>query len=102
MIQQIIQRDIMNAIRKTSEVEGFNLILDKTGNFIYGTEDIDLTDKILFRLDEKLMELQNSNPIAPLSLELEENSVEQGQTNPNTTNESNQIQNQSDTQSNNQ
>ena len=79
VIQQIIQKNIMNAIKKTSEVEGYNLILDKTGNFVYGTEDINLTDKVLFRLDEKLLELQNSNPVAPLSLELEENPVQQNQ-----------------------
>ncbi len=78
VIQQIIQRDIMKAIKKTSEVEGFNLILDRTGNFVYGTEDINLTDKVLFRLDEKLLELQNSPPVTPLSLELEENPVKQG------------------------
>jgi len=100
VIQQIIQRDIMKAIKKTSEVEGFNLILDKTGNFVYGTEDINLTDKVLFRLDEKLLELQNSPPVAPLSLELEENPVEQGpakqdQTTPDSGNNENLKQNQS-------
>ena len=81
VIQQIIQKDIMAAIKKTSEVDGFNLILDKTGNFIYGTDDINLSDKVLFRLDEKLLDVQNSTPVAPLSLELEENTVEKGQTN---------------------
>ena len=73
IIYQIVQRDIMEAIKKTSELEGFSLILDNTGNFIYGSEDINLTDKILFRLDEKLLELQNKEPLAPLMLELEEN-----------------------------
>lgn len=72
VIYQIVQRDIMEAIKKTSEIEGFNLILDNTGNFIYGSEDIDLTDKVLFRLDENLLDLQNNDPLAPLSLELEE------------------------------
>ena len=71
LIYQIIQRDIMEAIQKTSELEGFNLILDNTGNFVYGSEDINLTDKVLFRLDEKLLDLQNREPLAPLSLELE-------------------------------
>ena len=72
IIEQIIQRDIMEAIKKTSEVEGFNLIIDNTGNFVYGSDDINLTDKVLFRLDEKLLDLQSSKPLAPLSLELEE------------------------------
>jgi Skp family chaperone for outer membrane proteins len=72
IIYQIVQRDIMEAIKKTSEIEGFSLILDNTGNFIYGSEDINLTDKILFRLDEKLLDLQSQEePVAPLSLEPE-------------------------------
>ncbi len=72
IIYQIIQRDIMEAIQKTSELEGFSLLLDNTGNFIYGSEDINLTDKVLFRLDEKLLDIQDNEPKAPLSLELEE------------------------------
>jgi Skp family chaperone for outer membrane proteins len=72
IIYQIIQRDIMKAIQKTSELEGFNLILDNTGNFVYGSEDVNLTDKVLFRLDELLLDIQNSEPKAPLSRELEE------------------------------
>lgn len=74
IIQQILQIDIMEAIQKTSELEGFHLILDKTGNFIYGSEDINLTDRVLFRLEEKLLNMQNSDyvPQAPLSYELEE------------------------------
>ena len=71
LIYQIVQRDIIEAIQKTSELEGFNLILDNTGNFVYGSEDINLTDKVLFRLDEKLLDLQNKEPLVPLSLELE-------------------------------
>jgi len=73
IIYQIVQRDIMEAIKKTSELEGYSLILDNTGNFIYGSNDINLTDKVLFRLDEKLLDLQNNEPVAPLILELEEN-----------------------------
>jgi len=72
IVYQIMQKHIMEAIKKTSELEGFNLILDNTGNFVYGSEDIDLTDKVLFRLDEKLLNLQDSEPLFPLSLELEE------------------------------
>jgi Skp family chaperone for outer membrane proteins len=72
IIYQIVQRDIMEAIKKTSELEGFNLILDNTGNFVYGSEDINLTDKVFFRLDEKLLDLQNKDPLTPLSLELGE------------------------------
>lgn len=73
IILQIIQRDLIESIKKTSELEGFSLVLDNTGNFIYGSEDINLTDRVLFRLDEKLLDLQNNEPLAPLSLELEEN-----------------------------
>jgi Skp family chaperone for outer membrane proteins len=72
IIFQIVQRDIIEAIKKTSEIEGFSLVLDKTGNFVYGSDDIDLTDKVLFRLDEKLLDLQSKPPLVPLSLELEE------------------------------
>jgi len=72
IVYQILQRDIMEAIQKTSELEGYNLILDNTGNFIYGTEDVNLTDNVLFRLDEKLLDIQDDDPKAPLSLELEE------------------------------
>jgi len=69
-IYKIIQQDIMEAIKKTSEIEGFNIILDNTGNFIYGSEDVNLTDKVLFRLDEKILNIQNSKPLVPLILEL--------------------------------
>ena len=62
----------MEAIKKTSELEGFSLVLDNSGNFVYGSEDINLTDKVLFRLDEKLLDLQNIDPRAPLEMELEE------------------------------
>ncbi len=72
IVYQILQRDIMEAIQKTSELEGYSLILDNTGNFIYGTEDVNLTDNVLFRLDEKLLDIQDDDPRAPLSLELEE------------------------------
>jgi len=71
LILQIVQRDIMEAIKKTSELEGFSLVLDNSGNFVYGSEDINLTDKVLFRLDEKLLDLESSEPLAPLKLELE-------------------------------
>jgi hypothetical protein len=47
-------------------------VLDKTGNFVYGSDDINLTSKVLFRLDEKLLDLQGKPPLVPLSLELEE------------------------------
>ena len=72
IIIQIVQNDIMEAIKKTSELEGFSLVLDNSGNFVYGSEDINLTDKVLFRLDEKLLDLQTSEPRAPLEMELEE------------------------------
>lgn len=74
LIKQIIQRDIMKAIQKTSELEGFHLILDNTGNFIYGSEDINLTEKVLFRLEDRLLNMQSSTyiPKVPLISELEE------------------------------
>ena len=72
IIFQIVQRDIIEAIKKTSEIEGFSLVLDKTGNFVYGSDDINLTSKVLFRLDEKLLDLHGEPPLVPLSLELEE------------------------------
>jgi Skp family chaperone for outer membrane proteins len=72
IIFQIVQRGIIEAIKKTSEIEGFSLVLDKTGNFVYGSDDINLTTKVLFRLDEKLLDLQSKPPLVPLSLELEE------------------------------
>ncbi len=74
---QIIESNIMEAIKKTSEFEGFSLIIDKTGNFIYGSEDINLTDKVLFRLDEKLFDLQNNEPLAPITLELKDESADE-------------------------
>jgi Skp family chaperone for outer membrane proteins len=74
LIKQIIQRDIMSAIQKTSELEGFHLILDNTGNFIYGSEDINLTEKVLFRLEDRLLNMQSGAyvPKVPLIYELEE------------------------------
>jgi len=72
---QIIESNIMEAIKKTSELEGFSLIIDKTGNFIYGSDDINLTDKVFFRLDEKLLDLQNHEPLAPITLELKDESA---------------------------
>jgi Skp family chaperone for outer membrane proteins len=72
IIFNIVKRDIIEAIKKTSEIEGFNLVLDKTGNFVYGSEDINLTDKVLFRLDERLLDLQSKPPLPTLELELEE------------------------------
>jgi Skp family chaperone for outer membrane proteins len=75
VIKRIVQRDIMEAIKKTSELEGFSLVLDNSGNFVYGSDDINLTEKVLFRLDEKLMDLQNHPPLAPLELELEDRTL---------------------------
>ena len=72
IIFQIIQLNLMESIKKTGELEGFSMILDNTGNFIYGSEDINLTDKVLFRLEEKLLELQESEPLVPLSHEHKE------------------------------
>lgn len=74
IIFQIVQRDIIESIKKTGELEGFSLVLDNTGNFVYGSDDINLTNKVLFRLDEKLLDLQSKIPLVPLSLELEESS----------------------------
>jgi Skp family chaperone for outer membrane proteins len=52
-----IQKDIMEAIRKVSILEGYSLVLDSTDNFVYGNDDVNLTDKVLFKLDEKLLKL---------------------------------------------
>jgi Skp family chaperone for outer membrane proteins len=71
LIKKIVQRDIMDAIKKTSELDGYSLVLDNSGNFVYGSEDINLTEKVLFRLDERLLDMQNYKPLAPLDLELE-------------------------------
>jgi len=60
IIFEAIQRDIMDAIEKISILEGYSLVFDKSGNFIYGSEDINLTNKVIFRLDEKLLNLQSS------------------------------------------
>jgi Skp family chaperone for outer membrane proteins len=79
IIKKIVQRDIMEAIKKTSELEGFSLVLDNSGNFVYGSDDINLTEKVLFRLDEKLLDLQNNPPLAPLELELEEVPLMEGE-----------------------
>ena len=87
IIFQIIQRNLMDSIKKTSELEGFSLILDNTGNFIYGSEDINLTDKVLFRLEEKLLELQEGEPAVPLSSEIEENAGTSPNTSTDTTGE---------------
>jgi hypothetical protein len=62
----IIQINIMDAIKKTSELEGYSLVLDNTGNFVYGSEDINLTDKVLFRLEEKLLDRSEQDPAAVL------------------------------------
>jgi Skp family chaperone for outer membrane proteins len=51
-----IQKNIMEAIKKTGVSEGIGLILDKTGNFVYASSEIDLTSKILFRLEENLFD----------------------------------------------
>jgi Skp family chaperone for outer membrane proteins len=75
IIIQIVQRDIMEAIKKTSKLEGYSLVIDTTGNFIYGSEDVNLTDKVLFRLDEKLLDLLETEPLAPLDLELRKDLV---------------------------
>ncbi|UCB45505.1 MAG: OmpH family outer membrane protein [Spirochaetota bacterium] len=61
-----IQKDIMEAIRKVSILEGYSMVLDSTDNFVYGSEDVNLTEKVLFRLDEKLLKLEineNENSI---------------------------------------
>jgi Skp family chaperone for outer membrane proteins len=75
IIFQIVQRDIMEAIKKTSELEGYSLVIDNTGNFIYGSEDVNLTDKVLFRLDEKLLDLLEIEPLVPLAQELREDLI---------------------------
>lgn len=55
-----IQKNIMEAIKKTCISEGYSMVIDRTENFIYGSDDIDLTHKVLFRLEEKLLNKQIS------------------------------------------
>lgn len=62
MIFHTVQGDIMDAVKKTSELEGFSLVLDNSGNFVYGSEDINLTAKVLFRLDERLLDMRERQP----------------------------------------
>jgi Skp family chaperone for outer membrane proteins len=73
-----VQKDIMDAVKKTSELEGFSLVLDKRGNFVYGSEEIDLTDKVLFRLDEYLLDLREQQPAGTLRENGEQNTEESG------------------------
>lgn len=73
-----VQKDIMDAVKKTSELEGFSLVLDKTGNFVYGSEEIDLTDKVLFRLDEYLLDLREQQPAGTLNENGAQNTEESG------------------------
>lgn len=60
LIFEKIQNKIMETIKKTCVLEGYSLLLDRTGNFVYGSEDIDLTHRVLFRLEEKLLDMPHS------------------------------------------
>ena len=53
-LAEIVESDIMNAVRKTAEIEGFSIVLDMWGNFVYGSQEVDLTDKVLLRLHRDL------------------------------------------------
>jgi Skp family chaperone for outer membrane proteins len=49
-LAEIVETDVLNAVRKTAEIEGFSIVLDTWGNFVYGSPEVDLTDKVLLRL----------------------------------------------------
>jgi Skp family chaperone for outer membrane proteins len=56
-----IHKNIMDAIKKTGVVEGYSLIFDSTENLLYGSEEVDLTKKVLFRLEERLLDRAGSD-----------------------------------------
>ncbi|HUT65213.1 MAG TPA: OmpH family outer membrane protein [Spirochaetota bacterium] len=60
-IAERIQKDIMDAIRKTGIIEGYSLIFDSTDNLLYGSDEVDLTKKVLFKLDERLLDYAKSD-----------------------------------------
>lgn len=62
IIFEKFQRNIIEAIKKTGVSEGYGLIIDKTGNFVYASDEIDLTAKILFRLEENLFDKKRWDP----------------------------------------
>jgi len=50
-VSEIVENDILiNAVRKTAEVEGFSIVLERSSNFVYGSPEVDLTDRVLARL----------------------------------------------------
>jgi Skp family chaperone for outer membrane proteins len=57
-----LHADIIQSVRKTAVMEGFSIIISNTGNFVYGTVEVDLTGKVLFRLDSQLLERQRTDP----------------------------------------
>jgi Skp family chaperone for outer membrane proteins len=60
-IAERIHKDIMDAIKKTGVIEGYSLIFDSTDSLLYGSEEVDLTKKVLFRLDERLLDYEKSD-----------------------------------------
>jgi len=61
-LREQLHYDILLAIRKTAVMEGFSIIISNTGNFVYGTDEAELTGKVLFRLDSQLMDRQTGDP----------------------------------------
>lgn len=53
-LAEIVEKDIFIAVRKTAEIEGYSIVLDKSGNFVYGSREVDLTDRVLQRLLREL------------------------------------------------
>ena len=49
-LAEIVEKNILNAVRKTAEVEGFSVVIDRSGNFVYGSQEVDLTERVLQRL----------------------------------------------------
>jgi len=49
---------IKQAIHNTAISEGVSIIISNSGNFVYGSEEVDLTAKVLFRLESSLIDQQ--------------------------------------------
>jgi hypothetical protein len=60
--EQMIE-DIMQAVRRTAVVEGFSMVLDTTGSFVYGASEVDLTGKVLSRLESRLLDRLRGEPL---------------------------------------
>jgi hypothetical protein len=62
VLRTLIQHEILQAVRKTGIIEGFSIILTNTGNFVYGSDEVNLTDKVLFRLNSLMLDRYKGVP----------------------------------------